>query len=257
MPSTWTLFLVALFIGTVLFSLAAFQCGVRFGSWRKEQPDPEPGLPVRTVVASILGLLSFILGFTFGLASSHYDSRSGAVFDEATAIGVAYRRADLLPEPERRNFRQLICEYVDLRLEAIDSTDRNETITRLRHLQERIWNEAVAIQKTDGAPPAATPLLQSLIDVIEVHSERVLDGMRSRIPIRVWLVLYGIALVSLFAAGYSFGLGGARRSIISVGYALVFASVIVMIAAGDHPGSDQLRMSHQALLELRSRLTAP
>jgi hypothetical protein len=255
MPSTWTFFLVTVFIGTVLLSLAAFQCGVTFGNWRSQRPDPEPGLPVRTIAASILGLLSFILGFTFGVASNHYDSRSQAVFDEATAIGVAYRRADLLPEPERKNFRQLLCEYIDLRLEAVQSTDRTETITQLRQLQEQIWDEAVAIQKNDG--PAAAPLLQSLIDVIEVHSDRVLAGMRSRIPTRVWLVLYGIALVSLFAAGYQSGLAGARRSLISVAYALVFASVIVMIAAGDHPGSDQLKMSHQALLDLRSRLTMP
>ena len=40
-------------------------------------------------------------------------------------------------------------------------------------------------------------------------------------------------------------------------YALVFAAVIVMIAAADIPGSEQIRTSHQALVDLRARLTTP
>jgi hypothetical protein len=35
------------------------------------------------------------------------------------------------------------------------------------------------------------------------------------------------------------------------------ASVIVMIAAGDVPGPQQLQRSHQSLIDLRARLVAP
>src|SRR5262245_49145792 len=91
-------FLIGLFAGTVLVALLAFEAGSRYGYWRSQQPDPEPQLPVRTLVASILSLLAFILGFTFGLASSHYDSRNQSVFDEAVAISTAYHRADFLPD---------------------------------------------------------------------------------------------------------------------------------------------------------------
>ena len=97
------LLFAGVFIATVAVALFAFEAGLRLGRRRGRQPDPEPQQPILTLVASILSLCAFILGFTFGLASSHFDARSQAVFDEAVAISTAYRRAELLPDPERSN----------------------------------------------------------------------------------------------------------------------------------------------------------
>ena len=251
------LLLVALFFATVIAALFAFEGGLRFGRWRSQQPDPEPSLPVRTLVASIMSLLAFILGFTFGSASSHFDSRSQSVFDEAVAIGTAYHRADFLPDPEAANMRRLLREYVDLRLETSGSADNDDAVARLRQFQQTLWAHAVAAGKNDIGPLSAAPLLQSLTEVIDVHGERALAGVRTRIPFSIWVILYGIMVVSVAAAGYHSGLAGARKSVAALAYALVFAAVIVMIAAGDVPGSRQLRISHQALMDLRARLTGP
>ena len=257
MTSMSSLLLVALFIATVIVALLAFECGLRFGRWRSQQPNPEPLLPVRTLVASILHLLAFILGFVFGLSSSHFDSRNRSIFDETNAIGAAYHRADFLPDPERANVQRLLLEYIDRRLEVgragrVDS----EAIGQLTRLQKDIWAQAVAAEKT-AVGPSATPLVQSLTDVIDVNAERVLAGIQSRIPSRVWLVLYLIMVLSVAAAGYQAGLAGAHTSFAAVAYAFVFAAVIVMIAAGDVPQSDQFQTSHQSLADLRARLTAP
>jgi hypothetical protein len=73
----------------------------------------------------------------------------------------------------------------------------------------------------------------------------------------VWLILNGIMAVSVAAAGYHAGLAGTQRSIAAVAYALALAAVIVLIAAADIPGSQQLQTSHQALIELRDRLAEP
>jgi hypothetical protein len=245
------------FIATVLLAISAFKGGVRLGKWKREQPDQEPQLPVRVMVASIMSMLAFILGFTFGLASSHFDSRNKSVFDEAIAIGTAYRRADFLPEPERTNVRDLLMQYLDLRLSVTRSADKNAMIAQLRRLQEQIWEEAALIGKKDPGPPSSAPLVQLLIDVIDVHAEHVLADMRSRIPARVWIILFLIMGTALASAGYLFGLAGARRSFAAIAYALIFAAVIVMTAAQDIPGSDQSRMSHQTLRELRDRLATP
>jgi hypothetical protein len=248
------LVLIALFVAAVTATLLAFQAGLRLGRWRRGKPDPEQLLPVRVLVVSTMGLLTFILGFTFGLASSHFDSRSAAVFDEAVAIGTAYRRADLLPDPERATVRQLIRDYVDLRVDASRSRLDDEVVARLRQSREQIWDAALAASRKSQS---AGPLMQSLTEVIDVHGERVLDNIRARIPFRVWLVLNGIMIVSVAAAGYHAGLAGTERSIAAVAYALVFAAVIVMIAAGDNPGPEQLQTTHHALMDLRARLTAP
>ena len=264
-PQTWEagtivqsispIVLVGLFIAIVIATLLAFEAGLWLGRWRSRKPNPEELLPARVLVTSTLGLLSFILGFTFGLASSHFDSRAEAVFDEATAIGTAYRRADLLPEPERTNERRLIRNYLDVRLEPLH-VRTGDAPARIRHLQEQMWAEVVAASRRDGGSPSVAPLSQSLID-INVHGERVLSGIRSQIPFGVWLILNGIMAVSVAAAGYQAGMAGTQRSIAAVAYSLAFAAVIVLIAAADIPGPQQLQTSHQALIELRDRLAEP
>jgi hypothetical protein len=250
-------FLVALFVATVSVALLAFEGGLRLGNWRSRQPNPEQLLPVRLLAASTMGLLSFILGFTVALASSHFDSRSHSAFDEALAIGIAYRRAGLLPDLDGANLRHLIRDSVDLQLEASRSPDPEDWVARLRQLQERMWAQAVEAGRKSADSSATAPLMPSLSDVIDVHGERLLADMRSRIPFGVWLGLDAIMVVVVAAAGYHAGLAGTQRSIAAVAYALVFAAVIVMMAAGDIPGSRQLRTSHQALGDLRARLVAP
>jgi hypothetical protein len=53
--------LAALFVGTAFVVLIAFECGLRLGKWRSTQPDPEPQLPARMLIASVLSLLAFVL----------------------------------------------------------------------------------------------------------------------------------------------------------------------------------------------------
>ena len=248
--------LAGVFTATVAVALLAFEAGLRLGRWRGRQPDPEPQQPILTLVASILSLCAFILGFTFGLASSHSDARSQAIFDEAVAISTAYRRAELLPDPERSNVRRLLRDYVDLRLNAGRSVDNRDASEQLRQLQTEIWTESVTASR-HAVERSALPLIQSVTDVIDVHAARVLAGIRSRIPFTVWAVMYSIMAIAVSAAGYQAGLAGGRRSLAPVFYALVFGAVIMMIAAADVPGSEQIRASHQALIDLRSRLTAP
>src|SRR5689334_15503576 len=103
--------LTGLFVGTSCVVLVAFECGLRLGRWRNAQPDPEPQLPARMITASVLGLLAFLLAFTFGIAVSHFGARNQALDNEAVTISTAYHRADLLPEPDRSNLQGLLREY--------------------------------------------------------------------------------------------------------------------------------------------------
>jgi hypothetical protein len=254
-PTMLIAFLV-LFIGTAILILLAFEGGLRLGRWRAALPDPEPPLPARMIIGSVLSLLAFVLGFTFGVAASHYDSRNQALNDETIAIRTAYHRADLFPEPERTNIRNLLREYVDLRVDGSSAANSARSTARMRQLQEQIWTQAVQVQKktASGTPPAIA--LQSLNDVIDVHGERVLTNMRSRIPTGSWIILYSITFIAIAAAGYHSGLAGARRrSIAALAYALVFAAVLAMIADADIPGFGQFETDRHGLIELRGQLS--
>jgi hypothetical protein len=63
--------------------------------------------------------------------------------------------------------------------------------------QEQIWTQAVALEKNDTESRSAAPMIQSLTDLITTHGERVMADMRSRIPLKLWSVLYGITIFSL------------------------------------------------------------
>jgi hypothetical protein len=251
-----TISLVGLFIGTALVILLAFEGGLRFGRWRAKQPDPEPQLPARMIISSVLSLLAFILGFTFALSASHFDSRAQSLNDEVIALATAYRRAGLLPDPECAKIRDLLREYVDLRLQAPRSADINNVIARLRRLQEQIWSHAISAETKHTGLPPPTLLLQSLNEALDLNAERLLTNMQARIPFRIWCLFYGIAIVSIAAAGYHSGLAGnRRRSYAAFAYALVFAAVIVMIADADIPQFGHFEVSYQPLMDLRTRLS--
>ena len=48
-----------------------------------------------------VGLLAFLLAFTFGMAESRYNNRKQVVLQEANAIGTTYLRTDFLSEQAR------------------------------------------------------------------------------------------------------------------------------------------------------------
>src|SRR5215510_1638179 len=82
-----------LFFSFLALLLAAVEGGYRLGRWRRSQVSDEKEQPVGAMVASILGLVALVLGFTFSLAANRFDARRVGVLDEANAIGTTWLRA--------------------------------------------------------------------------------------------------------------------------------------------------------------------
>jgi hypothetical protein len=131
----------ALFISILLVVLLSVECGYRLGKYRRGRQEQEKEAPVGTVVGATLGLLAFILAFTFGLAAARFDTRRQVLLDEANAIGTTYLRAGMLPE-RGEEVRRLLRDYVSARLEAVRSGNIAEGIRRSENIQQRVWTEA-------------------------------------------------------------------------------------------------------------------
>ncbi len=86
-----------LFGATVVVVLLAIEGGHRLGQFRRRRSEEEKEAPVVGIVGATLGLLGFVLAFTFGLAASRFNDRRQIVVEEANAIGTTYLRAGLLP----------------------------------------------------------------------------------------------------------------------------------------------------------------
>jgi hypothetical protein len=235
----------------IMVAILSFEGGFRAGRWRSQRQNHEQEVVVRSEVAIILGLVTFILAFTFWIAASHFDAMRQARLNEVNAIRTTYLRADLLPEPYRMETRNLLREYVDVRLEAFRTGNLEQAIARSEELQDRLWSQAIAAREKVSSPFFAGYVIQSLNEMISLYTRRLMIRMEFRIPNTIWIVLYTLMALAAVAIGYHAGLTGARRPLIITAFVLIFAFVILLIADLDNPARGALRVSQHAMEDLR------
>jgi hypothetical protein len=244
----------ALFGATVALIIVVVEAGFRVGRWRQRRAEHEREPPVGAIVAAGLGLLAFLLAFTFGMAASRFDTRRELVLDEANAIGTTYLRAALLPEPHRSEIRTLLREYVALRLEAVEPGMAVSARAHSEELQGRLWTQAVVVGEKNPTPITGL-FIQSLNEVIDLHAKRVTLGMRNRIPITIWVALYSTAILAMAGVGYYAGLASTTRSLATLALVVTFSGILCLIADLDRPQEGLLKVSQQAMIDLRKSLT--
>jgi hypothetical protein len=244
------------FVTVLLLVLVSVEGGYRLGQYRRRRSEQETEAPLGAMVGATLGLLAFMLAFTFGTAADRFDSRRQILLDEANAIGTAYLRAGMLPE-QRQEIRALLRDYVDTRLQAVQSNRIAEGIRRSEQLQDQLWAKAVILGERNPASIVVGLFVQSLNEVIDIHAKRVTAGVRNRIPGSIWLALLSVAVIALGAVGYHVGLAGTSRSLAQVAVALTFSVVIGLIADLDRPQEGTLTVSQQALVDLRQSMQGP
>jgi hypothetical protein len=238
-----------MFALTLGITQLAVEVGFRLGVFRGRSAQPEKDAPVGAIAAATLGLLAFMLAFTFSLAASRFETRRQVALDEANAIGTAFLRTGTLPPPHGEAIRTLLREYVDVRVQAIEHGTVEPTVERSAQLHADLWRNAQSAAAKD--PSAITALfLESLNEVIDLHATRVQAGLRSRIPAVIWAVLYFVAFFAMLAVGYQVGLSNPKRSIAAISLVLTFSAVMLLIADLDRPGEGLLRINQHALTDL-------
>ena len=85
-------------------------------------PGEQEG-PTGVLVSSILALMAFLLAVTMGMASDRFDTRRQLVVQEANAISTTYLEADYLPQPAADQMKELLREYLPLRI--ANTSDRS------------------------------------------------------------------------------------------------------------------------------------
>jgi hypothetical protein len=244
----WTLFPITLIIG-----LTAVEAGYRIARHRKARARDKTEAPVAPIVAATLGLLAFMLAFTFGMAAARFEERRQAVLSESNAISTAYLRSAVLPEPMSGESRRMLREYVDVRLEGANPAKTREAISKSEQLHKRLWSEALGAAQKERSP-MITFFMQSLNDVFNLHQKRLMASLYSRVPLAIWLGLYALLILAMAVLGYHEGSSGTRRSLAVLGLALAFSAVLVLIIDLDRPGRGVLQVNQQSLIDLRNSM---
>ena len=81
---------------TVAMVLVSIWIGTFLGQRRRRKPDHEAEASLGAIISATLGLLAFMLAFTFGIAAERFQTRRQLLLEEVNAIGTTYLRAGLL-----------------------------------------------------------------------------------------------------------------------------------------------------------------
>jgi hypothetical protein len=246
----------AMYILTVILLLLAFEGGYRVSKvWERRRPDKAEA-SVGALSGATLALLAFLLAFVISAGVNNFTARRQAVVDEANAIGTTYLRAGYLPDPEAAESRQLLRDYVDQRLAAVDPTQTAQAIARSEEIQQELWARAEGLAKTSSSPTLAL-YIASLNEVIDLHTVRVNLALVFRLPWVLVLVLLVIALLALGLVGLHAGYAEKRNPIALVAFVLTLAVVFLLIVDLTRGQEGMMRVSQQAMLDLQRQLSQP
>lgn len=245
-----------LFLGTtIVLLLLSIEAGYRLGRYRQHHATHENEGHVATLATGTMGLLAFVLAFNFGLAANRFESRKQLVVDEANAIGTTFLRAGLLPGDHGAKVRELLREYVRLRLEVPASLDRIEhVLSRSEELHRELWREAESAGRDYPESTSVGLFIESLNQTIDLHATRVKVAIRGHIPGVLWVALFLVSTLTLMAVGYHGGLVRTSRSPVIAILVVNFSIILMLIADLDRPQEGALMVSQQAMIDLQHRM---
>ncbi len=247
--------LLMIFLVGLVLILAASEIGRRIGV----QASARGGGNISTLESAVLGLLALMIGFTFAMALSRFETRRDAVLSEANAIGTTALRARLLPQPERGEILKLLREYVTVRLDItkqpVSRAELAAAIDKSNTIQEALWQQAKAMAAKDAGMVPTGLFIQTLNEMIDEQGKR-LAALRNRVPNIVMLALFGIAAVATAFAGYGSGFEARRIRLPIYVMALLLSAVLLLILDLDRPTTGFIEVSQQPMIDTAASIAA-
>jgi hypothetical protein len=239
-----------IYLVVVFVLLISCEIGFRLGDRARSRQDREAPASLAPMVGGLLGMLAFVLAFTFSIAAQLHELRKQNVLNEANAVGTAYLRSELLPDRDGAVIRELLREYVDVRLGAAQGEDLDAALVRSITIHGLLWNQAVAAALAEPTTNTAL-VIESINDVIDMHQKRVAAALQNRIPGSIWVALSVISVLTMTTIGTQVGLSRKRRLIAVIPLSLALAALVILVVDLDRPGDGLIRVGQQAMIELQ------
>jgi hypothetical protein len=242
-----------IFIGAAISIILAVEIGYSFGRRRSLGLTDDENAHVGGGVAATLGLLAFMLAFTFGAGTDRWDTKKVLILAETNAIGTAFLRSDLLEQPHRSAVQHLLSEYLDHRLNVMQqqtSAGFRENITdyakrleialkEAKVFHKQLWQQTKEVASNNPTPITAL-FVSAINEVIDLHQERVTNSVQQRMPLVFWIVLYSLAMLAMVLLGYDAGISRGARSLSAWMVAISFATIMLLVVALDRPQTSRV-----------------
>jgi len=240
-----------------LFAVITSELGYRLGYWWQKRTHEEKEGPTAMIVGSLLALMGFLLAISMGMASDRFDLRRGLLLTEANSIGTTYLRAGYLPEPASSEIRNLLREYVPLRITTNDMNAVGRKIAKSADIHTQLWSITEALARAAPESEVLALFIVSLNETIDLHETRIVAGIYGRVPETViYLLLLG-SFLTLGMVGYNAGLSLRRSSLSAIVLILVLCAVITLVIDLDRSGDGFLKVNQQPLIDLQEQLGVP
>ena len=253
MTSEFNLFNFPILVLILAFPLfwAAAQIGWRLRERKVDQARDDHD-DLTFILGGTLTLLGLIIGFTFSMAVSRYDQRKQYEEGEANAIGTEYLRADLLPAADAAHVRELLRQYLVLRVQWYKA--RNWTpIAKLDsdtgELQNKLWSATRNAALSQPGPIGALAIA-GMNDVINAQGYAQAVWW-NRIPLAAWILLTLIAVFCNIQMGFTVRQRGAFLLLI---LPIALSISLFLIADIDSPRGGVIRVRPQNLESLVASL---
>jgi len=246
--------IVALFLVFLLLALTAQEIGCRFGRWWQDHTPDEREGPTAMIVGSLLALMAFLLAITMGMATDRFDARRAILLAEANSLGTTYLRAGYLPEPSSSEIRNLLREYVGLRIVGSDTSDIRSSLERSVELQGQLWLIAEELARDLPESEMLALFIASLNESIDLHETRVTAGMYARVPSTILALLLVGSMLTLGMVGYNAGLTRRRSLVTAVGLNILLGATITLVVDLDRPQSGFLKVNQQPMIDLQNQI---
>ena len=252
--------LAFIFIAAVASQIISIELGYRLATLKPGKPNKAQMAQVRAIMGASLGLLAFMLAFSFNTAQQHFEERSQAYMLEISAIDSAFRGADLIANEERQEAKKLLAEFARLRVKTNEMAQNNnmetmvEMIRESERMHDRLW--ALAELSMEGARDGEDTgiFAQAVLSMIDAHDIRLQTVFFNRVSPVIWFTLYGMALMSMAIMGYQAGLTGTRSSFATWTLALTFAFVMALITDLDRPRMTLFKQNQDLMIEMQNRM---
>lgn len=245
--------LIFLFLAVLLIPM---EIGFRLGKRRNQfHLNPEAEVRNDVTLAATLALLGLMLAFTYSFSMSRADLRKKALITEVNALGTAFLRADLLPEPGRTEVRQQLYEYAKSRYVEPGSIttleEMHQVVNRSEEVQSRIWPAVKLAIRQPGnmSNPEKALLVAAVNDVLDSHTSRM-AVFYDRLPTAVLLLLLLIAGTALGGAAYNSSLSGHKVRWRLTGFAFILAYLMYLILDFDMTMRGLIQIDHSSLVKL-------
>lgn len=246
--------IAAVYVCITLFILASSEAGFLTGRYHHlRNQDATAPTSVGPMVGGLLGMLAFVLAFTFSTASGQYTERKHDVLDEANLIGTAYLRTDLLPAQQGDEAKRLLRDYVAARLQASRDGNWQLALKRSEEIHASLWTLVLSAAKENPGALSAM-VVESVNAVIDMNAKRLNDAVRARIPGSIWFGLMMITMLTMGTLGLQLGFAGKRRMLGIIPIAMSFAVLATLIVDLNRPQGGFIKVGQQAMLDLQATI---